>query len=181
MKKTLLRIVAVLSVVNIWANASAETPVQVVDSRRDRNAAPHNAFTDLVRFQDRWFCVFREGEGHVSPDGALRVITSMDGVEWQSAARITSATSDLRDAKISVTPSGQLMLLARSPRVSSRYFAEIPSIARLVLSRWSQLERAICHWRTRLLALAGNLAQRNRLWRRLCNATWCRRRASLFQ
>ncbi len=110
MKKTLLRIVAVLSVVNIWANASAETPVQVVDSRRIWDAAPHNAFTDLVRFQDRWFCVFREGEGHVSPDGALRVITSMDGVEWQSAARITSANSDLRDAKISVTPSGQLML-----------------------------------------------------------------------
>lgn len=38
--------------------------------------APHNAFTDLVRFQDRWFCVFREGQGHVSPDGALAVAAS---------------------------------------------------------------------------------------------------------
>ncbi len=72
--------------------------------------APHNAFTDLVRFQGRWFCVFREGKDHVSPDGALRVITSTDGVSWESAALITSNNSDLRDAKITVTPDGQLML-----------------------------------------------------------------------
>jgi hypothetical protein len=54
--------------------------------------------------------VFREGKGHVSPDGALRVITSPDGDEWQSAALITSENSDLRDAKITVTPDGRLML-----------------------------------------------------------------------
>ncbi|MBP90376.1 MAG: hypothetical protein CMJ64_27335 [Planctomycetaceae bacterium] len=72
--------------------------------------APHNAFTDLIRFKDRWYCVFREGKGHVSPDGALRVITSMDGDEWESAALITSNNSDLRDAKITVTPDGRLML-----------------------------------------------------------------------
>jgi hypothetical protein len=72
--------------------------------------APHNAFTDLVRFQGRWFCVFREGKAHVSPDGALRVISSTDGVVWESAALIKSSNSDLRDAKMTVTPDGQLML-----------------------------------------------------------------------
>jgi hypothetical protein len=66
--------------------------------------------TDLVRLNDRWFCVFREGTAHVSPDGALRVITSVDGETWESAALITSPNSDLRDAKISVTPHGELML-----------------------------------------------------------------------
>lgn len=74
------------------------------------DAAPHNAFTDLIRFDDRWFCVFREGQGHVSPDGALRVITSIDGADWESAALITSENSDLRDAKICVTPDDRLML-----------------------------------------------------------------------
>jgi hypothetical protein len=70
----------------------------------------HNAFTDLTRFQGKWFCVFREGTGHVSPDGALRVITSTDGKTWESAALLTSPNSDLRDAKITVTPTGELML-----------------------------------------------------------------------
>jgi hypothetical protein len=82
----------------------------VVEVRKIWDEAPHNAFTDLIRFEDEWYCVFREGQKHVSPDGALRVITSRDGREWTSAARITSPEADLRDAKITVTPQGQLML-----------------------------------------------------------------------
>lgn len=74
------------------------------------DAAPHNAFTDLIRHNGRFFCVFGEGTTHVSPDGALRVITSADGENWESAALITSENSDLRDAKITVTPDGKLML-----------------------------------------------------------------------
>jgi len=92
------------------AVAGAEESVKLVEVRKIWDQAPHNAFTDLIRFQTRWFCVFREGKGHVSPEGALRVITSNDGEKWESAALITSDTGDLRDAKITVTPDGQLML-----------------------------------------------------------------------
>lgn len=74
------------------------------------DAAPHNAFTDLLWHEGLWYCVFREGEGHVSEDGALRVLTSADGEDWKSAALITSDAGDLRDAKIGVTPGGELML-----------------------------------------------------------------------
>lgn len=88
---------------------AADKP-QLVSVAKIWDKAPHNAFTDLVRFQDKWFCVFREGKGHVSPDGALRVIASVDGKEWGSAALIQSPNSDLRDAKITVTPDGRLML-----------------------------------------------------------------------
>ncbi len=83
---------------------------KILDVRRISNEAGHSAFTDLVRFQDRWFLCFREGDGHVSPNGALRVLTSADGEKWEAAARITSETGDLRDPKLSVTPDGRLML-----------------------------------------------------------------------
>lgn len=90
---------------------SADPPkLTLVESRRIWDAAPHNAFTDLIRYKGEWLCVFREGQGHVSPDGALRVIASTDGAEWHSAALLTSPTSDLRDAKITETPDGRLML-----------------------------------------------------------------------
>ncbi|MCP4644822.1 MAG: DUF1080 domain-containing protein [bacterium] len=82
----------------------------VVEHAKIWDDAPHNAFTNLIRFNDAWFCVFREGQGHVSPDGALRVITSKDGKTWESAARITSDIADLRDAQICLTPDGRLML-----------------------------------------------------------------------
>jgi hypothetical protein len=81
-----------------------------LDVRRIWDRGVHNAFTDLIRFRDRWYCVFREGSAHVSPDGALRVITSTDGRTWEAAALITSPTADLRDAKMTVTPDGVLML-----------------------------------------------------------------------
>ncbi len=89
---------------------SANQPLELVESRRIWDQAPHNAFTDLLRFKNRWYCVFREGTAHVSPDGALRVITSTDGRDWESIALVTSETYDLRDAKLTVTPDGRLML-----------------------------------------------------------------------
>ncbi|HEV7282980.1 MAG TPA: exo-alpha-sialidase [Pirellulaceae bacterium] len=88
----------------------ASPAAKLVEARKIWDQAPHNAFTDLVRFQGKWFCTFREGAGHVSLDGALRVIESEDGETWTSAARIESKNSDLRDAKLSVTPQGRLML-----------------------------------------------------------------------
>lgn len=78
--------------------------------RRIWDRAPHNAFTDLIRFRDRWFCVFREGAAHVSPDGRLRVIWSDDGERWRPGPVLIQPGADLRDAKINATPDGRLML-----------------------------------------------------------------------
>jgi hypothetical protein len=84
--------------------------VELLEVRKIWDHAPHNAFTDLLHFRDEWFCVFREGQAHVSPDGALRVITSQDGKKWTSAALLTHARGDLRDAKLTLTPDNRLML-----------------------------------------------------------------------
>jgi len=83
---------------------------ELVEVRRIWNRASHNAFTDLLRHRDQWYCVFREGKAHVSPDGALRIITSPDGEKWESLALVESDKFDLRDAKITLTPNGELML-----------------------------------------------------------------------
>ena len=90
----------------------------------------HNAFTDLLRFDDRWWCTFREAEEHGPSIGTLRVITSEDGADWQSVAVLEEQEVDLRDPKLSVTPEGRLMLVTggcvygsgehgtRSPRIA---------------------------------------------------------------
>lgn len=85
---------------------------EAVEVRKVWDAAPHQAFTDLTRHRDRWLCVFREGAAHVSPDGAIRVLSSEDGRAWRSIARVTKPDADLRDPKIVVAPDGRLMLLA---------------------------------------------------------------------
>jgi hypothetical protein len=91
---------------------AAEPKVEIVEVRKIWDKAPHNAFTDLIRFKDQWYCTFREGKDHNSPDGAIRVLTSTTGSVWESAALLSSDREDLRDSKLSVTPSGQLMLIA---------------------------------------------------------------------
>jgi hypothetical protein len=74
----------------------------------DRGA--HNAFTDLIRWHDRWWCTFRESDAHVGGNGLIRVLTSTDARTWESAAEITEPGIDLRDPKFSVMPDGRLML-----------------------------------------------------------------------
>src|SRR5262245_9238325 len=72
----------------------------------------HNAFTDLIRFGDRWYCTFREADAHVGGDGQLRVLSSADGTKWESVALLSEKGIDLRDPKFSVTADGRLMIVA---------------------------------------------------------------------
>ncbi|MHC4176808.1 MAG: exo-alpha-sialidase [Planctomycetota bacterium] len=97
------------------AGAEPQTDgLELLHARKIWDQGPHNAFTDLIRFQDRFFCVFREAKGHVSPDGKIRILSSSDGKQWDSAGLLASvigtARHDLRDPKICTTPDGRLMI-----------------------------------------------------------------------
>ena len=93
------------------AAAAAATPkLEVVEVRKIWDRGEHNAFTDLVRWRERWWCVFRESEAHVGGDGGIRVLESADGRSWTSVALLTERDIDLRDPKLSVMPDGRLML-----------------------------------------------------------------------
>ena len=108
-RRTVIVAIAVLEFLVTGLHASEPQP-ELVSVSRIWDQAAHNAFTDLVRHDGRWYCVFREGSRHVSPDGSLRVITSEDGKKWNSLALISHPTDDLRDAKLTVTPDGRFML-----------------------------------------------------------------------
>lgn len=77
------------------------------------DAAPHNAFTDLAYFQDRWLCAFREAPAHKGgvKDSRVRLIVSADGDQWESAASFEDPRGDIRDAKFGLLPDGGIMLL----------------------------------------------------------------------
>ncbi len=104
--------------------AEAEvSPVELVSVEKIWDEGQHNAFTDIIRFRDRWFVSFREGEGHVyGEDGTIRIITSADGETWESAALLVEEGVDLRDPKLSVTPDGRLMLIAGGSVYEGRDF-----------------------------------------------------------
>ncbi len=110
MKITLMSI-AVLGL--LAATTSAATPVtaELMGVKKIWDQAPHNAFTDLTRWHDQFYCAFREGRGHVSTDGCIRVLCSKDADAWTATGLIALDGYDLRDAHLSVTPDNRLMLL----------------------------------------------------------------------
>jgi hypothetical protein len=91
--------------------AQAPPKAELLQCRMIWGRAQHNAYTDLVRYHDRWFCAFREGRNASSPDGALRVLTSIDGDKWESIAQV-AWDGDLREPKLSTTADGHLLLSA---------------------------------------------------------------------
>ena len=84
--------------------------VQVLRSQMIWDNAPHNAFTDLIRWRDRWYCSFREGTAHSSYDGTVRLLSSTDGKTWQSAVHFVEKDRDLRDPKLCILPDGRLLV-----------------------------------------------------------------------
>jgi hypothetical protein len=96
--------------------AAAAEKGELVSAEKIWDAAPHNAFTDLIRYKEEWLCAFREGKGHVSDDGAIRIISSANGTNWKSWSEVTLTNRDLRDPKLSIMPSGELMLIAAGAR-----------------------------------------------------------------
>jgi len=61
----------------------------------------HNAFTGIVNFKDQYFLVFRNGTGHISFDGKIKILTSKDLEKWEHTAELCAPDGhDLRDPKI---------------------------------------------------------------------------------
>jgi len=94
-----------------YSFAAVPVTVEVLEVNKIWDRAPHNAFTDLVRWNDTFYCAFREGRGHVSTDGKIRILRSKDADAWESGALISLAGFDLRDAHLSVTLDNRLMLI----------------------------------------------------------------------
>ncbi len=120
----------ILGLLGFAAPAITAAEPEIVSVRKIWDAGKHNAFTDLIRWRDKWYCTFREADAHVGGDGRLRVLESADGDQWESVALVTEEGIDLRDPKLSITPDDRLMinaggsvyegtnLLGRQPRVA---------------------------------------------------------------
>jgi hypothetical protein len=100
----------------------ADNGIKILGTPKIWDKGAHNAFTSMIRHQNRWWCVFREGASHTAPDGVLRIITSTDGSKWESAAKLYLNNIDLRDPKITVTPDGRFMLNAFGQQTATNKF-----------------------------------------------------------
>ncbi len=125
--------------------------IELISLNKIWDQGPHNAFTDLLHVDDRWLCTFREAREHGSSDGTIRVIESVDGEHWSSAAHLIETGVDLRDPKISAMPDGRLFLLMGASRYADdgRYLTRSPRVAFSDDGRsWTHPTRVLAedHW-----------------------------------
>ena len=79
--------------------APATPAVKVENIRRAFHNGEHNAFTDLIRWRDKFWLTFRSSsEGHgVFSSGSVIVLSSRDARSWQQVHRFSVLERDTRD------------------------------------------------------------------------------------
>jgi hypothetical protein len=156
MSRLLFTCVTAVACITFVSSATAAQP-EIVSLKKIWDEGKHNAFTDLIRWHDRWYCTFREADAHVGGDGRLRVLESTDGERWEPVALVAEQGIDLRDPKLSITPDDRLMIVAggsvyegktlkgRQPRVTFSKDARTWSPPQRVLSEGEWLWRVTWH------------------------------------
>jgi hypothetical protein len=97
--KTLLAPIA-LTLLGLACSVAEDPPqVDISNVRRVFDNGEHNAFTDLVRFHDRYYLTFRScPDGHmVHPTASIIIMVSDDLQTWQQAHQFHVENRDTRD------------------------------------------------------------------------------------
>jgi hypothetical protein len=153
-----MRVFGMVAALLLASPAMHAQSLQIQEVRKIWDQGKHNAFTDLIRFQDKWYCVFREADAHVGGDGKIRVLESSDGKAWSNAALVAEEGIDLRDPHLAIAADGRLMLvmggsvykgtktiMGRQPRVAFSKDAQSWTAPQRVLGEGDWLWRVTWH------------------------------------
>ncbi len=106
------RLLSAIAVVFSAANLHAQAPqAELVSVTKIWDQAPHCAYTDITRFQNLFYCCFREAPAADRGEGVIRILLSSTGKTWVDQGTLSEAGTDLRDPKIIVTPDGKRLYL----------------------------------------------------------------------
>jgi hypothetical protein len=90
----------IVTLLLLHQTANAQSPqVEVSNVRRVFHNGQHNAFTDLIKFNNRYYLTFRScPDGHmVHPTASIIVLSSVDLKQWDQVHRFHIKRRDTRD------------------------------------------------------------------------------------
>jgi hypothetical protein len=100
-----------VSLVSALTLQAQQPQAELVSVQKIWDKGGHNAYTDLARFKNLFFCCFREGADALGSDGVIRLMISSTGINWVDYATLSEPGVDLRDPKLEVTPDGKRLYL----------------------------------------------------------------------
>ncbi len=141
----------------LQAQAPAAPKAELLTVKKIWDQGQHNAFTDLIRFDNLFYCCFREAAASVGGEGKIRILTSFDAATWASVALVASPGVDLRDPKLGITKDKRMILFmsgalykgttleSRQPRVCTSTDGRNWSPPEKSLSDGDNLWRSVWH------------------------------------
>ncbi len=90
----------------------AQAPTaELVSVEKIWDKAPYNGPTDITRFQNLFYCCFREAESATKGEGVVHMLISANGKTWVDHVTVSEPGVDLRDPKLIVTPDEKRLYL----------------------------------------------------------------------
>lgn len=87
---TATRLIGIVLVLLIMAACERDLVYEDLSDKSTReiykiwDEAPHSSASDLIRFNDAFYCAFREGASASGAGGLVRIIKSTNGVDWET-------------------------------------------------------------------------------------------------
>ncbi|MCF7785169.1 MAG: glycoside hydrolase [Prosthecobacter sp.] len=90
----------------------AQAPTaELVSVEKIWDKGAHNGATDLTRFQNLFYCCFRESDSATKGEGVVHMLISANGKTWVDHVTVSEPGVDLRDPKLIVTPDEKRLYL----------------------------------------------------------------------
>ena len=104
---------------------SPDSPKSDITITKIWDKVPHNAYTDLIKFNGTYYCAYSEEYSSsmdtVEAMGNIEIIRSKTGKKWERVAMIQKKGMNLCNPRLSITPDRQIMIImdgTASPLVS---------------------------------------------------------------
>ncbi|MFC1635722.1 hypothetical protein ACFL5Z_12850 [Planctomycetota bacterium] len=97
--KRLTALMLIMAFLPVQAQDDPLPNVRLSNVRRVFHNGEHNAFTDLIRFKDKFYLTFRScPDGHmVHPTSSIFILSSTDAIQWEQMHCFSVAKRDTRD------------------------------------------------------------------------------------
>ncbi len=120
----------------------------------------HSAFTDLFKFQDKFYLVFRNGAKHLSPEGKIVVMSSVDAKDWVLVHTFHMGDKDLRDPKLFLWAGKLCCLFVASVRDVFDRQGDLDTFYSVMGEEIPELVSPQCNWSEPELLIPGLVAWR---------------------
>lgn len=143
MRTQIYCLLVVLFFLSSCTSQDVQKDEKVIIQRITNDKERHQAFTDLVYFDNQFFLTFRESDKHdFGNNGVIKLMSSKNGKKWTLIKEFNFPGIDLRDPKFAVNGDDLLIYIHGSTYENKKIVAFSDYLSRYS-SKWDKVENVV--------------------------------------